>query len=83
MTMTSNYDKYVRPEVWPVPARAVGRWVEGRNLPGGTAEIRCVGELYSEFAGRIFILDVVPHEHVRGAIAAINAYCQACRKLIG
>lgn len=83
MTMTSNYDKYVRPEVWPIPARAVGYLVEGRNLPSGTVEIRCVGSLYSEFAGRSYILDVVPRERVRGAIATIDAYCQACRKLIG
>lgn len=83
MTMTSNYDEYVRPEVWPVPARAVGYLLEGRNLPGGMVEIRCVGNLGEFVAGRVFILDVVPREHVRGAISAISAYCQACRKLIG
>ena len=83
MTMTSNYDKYVRPKVWPIPAGAVGYLAEGRNLPDGMVEIRCVGKLYHEFAGRVFILDVVPREHAQGAIAAIDAYCRACRKLIG
>ena len=83
MTMTSNHDKYVRPEVWPIPAEAVGYLTEGHNLPSGMVEIRCVGSLYSEFAGRSCILDTVPREHVPGAIAAINAYCRACRKLIG
>ena len=81
--MTPNYDKYVRPEVWPIPAEAVVYLVEGRNLPGGMVEIRCVGDIYTEFAGRSYILDAVPREHAQGAIAAINAYCQACRKLIG
>jgi hypothetical protein len=81
--MTSNYDKYVRPEVWPIPAEAVGYLVEGRNLPGGMVEIRCAGDVGEFVAGRVFVLDAVPREHVRGAIAAISAYCQACRKLIG
>ena len=83
MTMTSNYDKYIRPEVWPIPARAVGYLFEGRNLPGGMVEIRCAGNLGELVAGRMFVLDVVPRGHAQRAITAINAYCQACRKLIG
>lgn len=81
--MTHDYSQYVRPEWWPIPAEAVGPVFEGRNFPDGLADIRCVGGLYSEHAGRTFILDTVPREHVKGAIAAIIAYRTACSKLIG
>ncbi len=83
MTMTSNYDKYIRPEVWPIPATDIGYMFEGRHLLDGMCEIRCVGELGTPGAGRVFALDVVPHEHTRGIIEAIRAYCNACSKLIG
>ena len=83
MTMTSNYDKYIRPEVWPIPATGIGYMFEGRHLLGNMCEIRCAGELGTPGAERIFVLDVVPHEHVRGTIEAIRIYCEACRKLIG
>jgi hypothetical protein len=81
--MTSNYDKYVRPEMWPIPAEHIGYLFEGRNLPGGMVEIRAVGDIGQFVAGKTYILDAVPREHVREAVNAIIAYRDAYRKLTG
>jgi hypothetical protein len=82
--MTSNYDKYVRPEMWPIPAEHIGYLFEGRNLPGGMVEIRCGHSRLDQFvAGKTYILDAVPREHVREAVNAIIAYRDAYRKLTG
>ncbi len=81
MTMTSNYDKYIRPEVWPIPVEQVGYVFEGSNLPGGMVEIRCVGDHGHYVAGKVFILDSAPREHARGVTDAIVMYRNACLKL--
>lgn len=81
--MASNYGEYIRPEVWPIPVEAVGLVIGGRYLPGGMVEIRAIGTLYNHYAGRAYILDVAPREHAYEVMDAIDAYCNAYRKLIG
>ena len=83
MTMTSNYDKYIRPETWPIPVTEIGYLFEGRSGLDGMVEIRCWVAPNSERGSADCILGVVPREHVRGAIGAIIAYRNACRKLTG
>lgn len=79
----TDYNQYIRPEVWPIPVAEIGFLFGGRSVPDGMVEIRCVGELGTSGAGRVFAIDAVPREHFRGAIEAIRAYCNACRKLTG
>ena len=81
--MTSIYDKYIRPEKWPLPSEHVGFILKGRDLPGDLTEIRCVGNGGAVHAGRVYILTTVSREDASGAIVAIHTYCEACRKLIG
>lgn len=83
MTMTSNYDEYVRPEVWPVPAEEVASIHTGARRRGGDIEIRCWAAFPHGLPPRIYILDVVPEHAHAEALQAILDYVMACRKLIG
>ncbi|PTT35020.1 hypothetical protein DBR23_24725 [Acidovorax sp. HMWF018] len=78
-----DYSQYIRPEVWPIPATDIGYMFERRYLLDDMCEIRCVGELGTPGVGRVFVLDIVPCEHIRGVIDAIVMYRTACSKLIG
>ena len=81
--MTSNYDKYVQPETWPLPVDRVGYIFQGLHIQNNMTEIRCVGNFGEPVAGRVYILATVSREDASGAIVAIHTYCEACRKLIG
>ncbi len=81
--MTSNYDKYIQPETWPVPVEEIGCVFAGRRLPDGLVEILCAGDLGKFTAGQVFILGTVPCKHAGGVLEAIITYRNACRKLIG
>lgn len=84
MTMTSNYDKYVRPEVWPVPAEDIAFVLNEPPGPNEThANVRALYKPLGDMRASIIVIDEVPREDYRGARTAIAAYCKACRKLIG
>ncbi|PTT35019.1 hypothetical protein DBR23_24720 [Acidovorax sp. HMWF018] len=82
MTMTSNYDKYIRPEVWPVSVDTVSSVHFGARHSGGRIEVRAWGSPPG-MPPRLYVLDVVPEYEAPHAVQAIAEYVMACRKLVG
>ena len=81
--MTSNYDEYIRPEVWPVAPHLIAWVYTGRASTSASTTIRGAESQNGARSERTHVLCVVPTRDAPSAIAAIEAYCDACRKLIG
>lgn len=83
MIMTSNYDEYVRPEVWPVPVEDIGSVHFGTRRPDGMIEVRAWAARPGFTASRLYVLDWVPEHLAAQTVRAIAEYVMACRKLTG
>jgi hypothetical protein len=46
-------------------------------------ELRAVGAVYSAEAGKVYVLQVVPHRHVSKARQQAQDYISAARRLAG
>ena len=83
MTMTSNYDKYIRPETWPVPVENIKSVHFGMRCFDGMIEVRAWAARPGFTASRLYILDWVPEHLATQIVRAITEYVMACRKLTG
>lgn len=78
-----DYSQYVQPETWPVAPHLVGWTFVGRLEEGGHVTIYGAETHNGAWAVGRHALVNVPTNIAFEVGNAIDAYCGACRKLIG
>lgn len=78
----SDSDRLIHPETWPCDPATLGPVFHGRDTSPGMIELRAVA-IFSAEAGKVYVLQTVPHRHVSEARQQAQDYVNAARRLAG
>lgn len=79
----SDSDRLIHPETWPCDPATLGPVFHGWATSPGMIELRAIGAVYSAEAGKIYVLQTVPHRYVSKARQQAQDYVHAVRRLAG
>ncbi len=79
----NDSDRLIHPETWPCDPATLGPVFHGWNPSLGMVELRAIGAAYSAGAGKVYVLQTIPHRRVSKAQQQAQDYVNAARRLAG